>query len=131
MTRFLVVLIAGRRMRYLGIVFWPAVAMVGAAFAGKLGGLITSDTGSYVPSSAESTKVLEVRPPFSSPDTLPAIVIYDRPSGLTAGDQAKIAADVTAFGHGKHLDGQITGPIRAADGSAAPGVAPCTHEPCG
>ncbi len=34
MTRFLVVLIAGRRMRYLVIVFWPAVAMVGAAFAG-------------------------------------------------------------------------------------------------
>lgn len=124
MTRSLVVLISGRRMRYLVLVFWPAVAMVGAAFAGKLGGLITSDTGSYVPSSAESTKVLEVQPPFSSPDTRPAIVIYDRPSGPTVGDQAKIAADVTAFGQRKDLDGQVTGPIRAADGSAAQGVAP-------
>jgi hypothetical protein len=36
---------------------------VGAAFAGKLGGLITSDTGSYVPSSAESTKALEAEHP--------------------------------------------------------------------
>lgn len=121
MTRFLAALIAGRRMRYLVIVF---VAMVGAAFAGKLGGLITSDTSSYVPRSAESNKVLEVQPPFNSPDALPAIVIYDRPSGLTAGDQARITADVTAFGLRKDLDGQVTGPIRAADSSAAQGVVP-------
>jgi RND superfamily putative drug exporter len=52
-------------------------------------------------------------------------VVYDRPSGLTAADRAKAAADAASFGRVPGvLHGQVTGPVVSADGKAAETIVP-------
>jgi putative drug exporter of the RND superfamily len=124
MTRSVAGLLTGRRIKYVIIVFWLVVAAVAGPLAGKLTGVEKNDAKSWLPGSAESTKALDVQSAFASPNTIPAVVIYERSSGLTAADRAKIAADAQAFGQLRELDGKVTGPIPAADGKAAQSIVP-------
>jgi RND superfamily putative drug exporter len=116
--------ITHRRGKYLIIVFWLAVVVVAGPLAGKLSGVEKNEAKSWLPGSAESTRALDVQSTFSSPNTLPAVVVYERPSGLTPDDRAKIAADAGQFGRLPDLDGKVTGPILARDGTAAQTIVP-------
>src|SRR2546429_9882133 len=71
------------------------------------------------PAKAESTQALDLQARFQSPNVFPAVVVYDRASGLTAADRAKAAADARSFAglHGVG-PGQVAGPIPSADGKA-------------
>ena len=56
---------------------------------------------------------------FQSPNIFPGVVVYLRPSGLTAADRAKAAADARKFAAIPGVvPGQIVGPIPSADGQA-------------
>ncbi len=96
-----------------------AVVAVAYPLSGKLKGAEKNDTSQWLPAGAESTKVLEAQAHFQSPNLSTAIVVYDRPSGLTAADRAKAAADARRFAaiHGA-VPGQVVGPIVSADGKA-------------
>ena len=73
----------------------------------------------WLPGSAESTKVLDVQAHFQSPNVYPGVVVYERPSGLTAADRAKAAADARMFaGLPGVVPGRCMGPIPSADGQA-------------
>jgi putative drug exporter of the RND superfamily len=124
MTRSVAGLITGRRIKYVIIVFWLVVVAVAGPLAGKLTGVEKNEPKSWLPGSAESTKALEAQAAFASPNTIPALVIYERSSGLTAADRAKIASDAQAFGQLRELDGKVVGPIPAADGKAAQSIVP-------
>ena len=78
-----------------------------------------NEASAWLPANAESTKVLDLQSHFQSPNIFPAVVVYDRASGLTAADRAKAAADARSFAglHGVGA-GQVTGPIPSADGKA-------------
>ena len=53
------------------------------------------------------------------PNVNPAVVVYERASGLTAADRAKAAADARSFaGLPSVGPGRVTGPIPSADGKA-------------
>ena len=117
-------IIVGRRTKWLVLVFWLiAVAGLGS-LAGKLSGVEKNDAKSWLPGKAESTKVLDAQKAFQSPNTFQAVVIYERASGLTAADRAKVAADIKQFPALATIDGQITGPIFAHDGKAAETIVP-------
>jgi RND superfamily putative drug exporter len=124
MTRGLAGVITGRRTKYLIIVFWLAVLAVAAPLAGKLTGAEKNDAKSWLPGAAESTQVLDAQANFTSPNTIPAVIVYERPTGLTPADQAKIAADARTFAANPDLDGKITGPAVSADGKAAQVLVP-------
>ncbi len=124
MTRSVAGLITGRRIKYVIIAFWLVVVALAGPLAGKLTGAEKNDAKSWLPGSAESTKVLDVQSSFTSPNTIPAVIVYERPSGLTAADRAKVAADAQTFGQLKSLDGKVVGPIPSADGKAAQVVVP-------
>jgi RND superfamily putative drug exporter len=111
--------VTGRRTRYLVLVFWLAVTVIAAGLAGQLSGVERDDAKSLLPSNAESTRVLDIQTSLTAPETMPAVVVYERPSGLTAGDRAKVETDAATFGGGTTLD-----PIFAADGTAAQIVVP-------
>ncbi|MET7670185.1 MMPL family transporter [Micromonospora luteifusca] len=98
--------------------------VIAAGFAGRLGDVQTDDVAATLPGSAESTRVLDVQTSFASTDTLPAVVVYERTSGLTEADRAKVTADAQAFGQRPDLDGQVVGPLFAEDGLAAQIVVP-------
>ena len=89
----LVGFIAGRRTKWLVRVLW-IVALVGLSpFSSKLAGAQKNDAVQYLPSSAESTKVFNQTKAFIG-DTIPTSIIYQRTTGITGADRAKIAADV-------------------------------------
>ncbi|GAA3198648.1 MMPL family transporter [Dactylosporangium siamense] len=116
--------ISGRRIKYIFVIFWLAVAAFAGPLAGKLTDVERNDAKSWLPGGAESVQVIDVQSSFASPDTVPAIIVYERSSGLTGDDTTKIKADAAAFGRLAELDGTVTGPIPTKDGQAAQIIVP-------
>src|SRR5215472_713173 len=116
---------AGRRTKWLVLVFWLVIVAVAGPLSGKLTGAEKNDASSWLPPKAESTLVLNLRSQFVSPNVYPAVVVYERPGGLTAADRAKAAADVSGFkGVPGAVPGQVTGPVMSADNKAIVTVVP-------
>jgi RND superfamily putative drug exporter len=110
---------SGRRAKWFILAFWLIVVALAGPLAGKLMGVEKNDTSAWLPAQAESTKVLNLQSRFISPNVFPAVVVYDRASGVTAADRAKAAADVRSFARQPGvLASQVAGPITAKDGKA-------------
>jgi RND superfamily putative drug exporter len=110
---------ADRRIKWLMLVCWLVLFVVALPLTGKLTGAEKNDSSSWLPPKAESTQVLNLRSQFVSPNVYPAVIVYDRASGITTADKAKAAADVAAFGRvAGVVRGQAAGPFPAADGTA-------------
>ena len=110
---------AGSWTKWLVVGFWLVVVVVAFPLSNKLMGAEKNDASAWLPANAESTQVLDLQSRFQSPNIFPAVVVYDRASGLTVADRAKAAADARSFAglHGVGA-GQVTGPIGSADGKA-------------
>ena len=80
---------SGRRAKWAVVVFWLIIVAVAGPLSGKLTGAEKNDSSSWLPAKAESTKVLDLQSRFQSPNIFTAVVVYDRPSGLTSADRAK------------------------------------------
>ena len=116
---------AGRRTKWLVLVFWLVIVAVAGPLSGKLTGAEKNDASSWLPPKAESTQVLNLRSHFISPNVYQAVVVYYRPSGLTAADRAKAAADATRFaGVAGVLHGQVIGPFTSTDRKAIETIVP-------
>lgn len=66
----------------LGSVFGPA--------AGKLSSAQQNDNATFLPARAEATKVIDEQKKFVSESTLPVVVLFTDPAGISASDQAAI-----------------------------------------
>ena len=110
---------AGSWTKWLVVGFWLVMVVVAFPLSNKLMGAEKNDASAWLPANAESTQVLDLQSRFQSPNIFPAVVVYDRASGLTVADRAKAAADARSFArlHGVGA-GQVTGPIGSADGKA-------------
>ena len=109
---------AGSWTKWLVVGFWVVVLAVAFPLSKKLMGAEKNDASAWLPAGAESTKVLDLQAQFQSPNIFPAVVVYQRASGLTAADRAKAAADVTSFiALPGVVPGQVIGPIPSADGN--------------
>jgi len=80
----------------------------------------TNEASSWLPGSAESTRALAASEAFSSPNMIPAVVVYERDSGITEPEMAKASADAEAFGQLEGLGGDVEGacPLRGRPGPA-------------
>ena len=96
-ARSLFALPAGRVAKWVVLAAWVAVAALVAPFAGQLQSVQQNEASSFLPSSAESTRALELQPQLPGGDSLPAVVVYRRGSGITPADQA------LAAGHQREL----------------------------
>jgi len=110
---------AGSWTKWVVVGFWLVVLVVAYPLQSKLTGAEKNDTSSYLPSSAESVKVLDVQSRVQPPNTYSGVVVYYRASGLTAADRAKAAADARRFAglHGV-VPGTVAGPVPSGDGTA-------------
>ena len=116
---------SGRRAKWAVLVFWLIILAVLGPLAGKLTGAEKNNAQSWLPGSAESTKVLALQSHFQSPNIFAGVVVYDRPSGLTSADRAKVAADARQFaGVSGVVHSQQQGPFFAKDGKAAEIIVP-------
>src|SRR6266536_5072795 len=112
---------AGSWTKWVVVGFWVVVLVITLPLSSKLMGAEKNDAKTWLPANAESTKVLDVQAHFQSPNIFPAVVVYERASGLTAADRAKAAADARSFAGVPGVGaspGHVVGPIAAADGKA-------------
>ena len=80
----------------LALVFF-LVGLVGGSFQGKLSEVQKNENSSFLPRSADSTKVADEQQKFASIQSIPGSIVYQRKGGLTAADRRTIAGDVAAF----------------------------------
>lgn len=127
MNRKMANVVCGRRTKYAVVAFWVVAIAILGGYGAKLADVEDNQAVSWLPGSAESTKALSAQEGFQSPDTLPAVVIYQRESGLTEADKAKGVADASTFqalegtkakGRTVKIDGEIVGPQFSPDGKA-------------
>ncbi|MFC1410301.1 MMPL family transporter [Streptacidiphilus sp. N1-12] len=123
-ARRLAALPCGRRGKWVVLVSWVILLLVLAPLAGKLTNAEDNQASSWLPGSAESTKVLNLETQFSSTQTAPTVVLYTRDGGITAADRAKATADAAAFASAPNVKGAIEGPIPSQDGKALQTVVP-------
>src|ERR1700759_4129279 len=116
-ARAIITFASGRRAKWGVVVFWLIIVALAGPLSGKLTGAEKNDSSAWLPARAEATQVLNLQSPFQSPDIFAGVVVYDRPSGLTSADRAKVAADAHRFAQVKGaVPGQVTGPVFSRDG---------------
>lgn len=118
MVRKLASLPSGRVAKWVVLALWTLLLVPALLLAGKLGDVEENDNSAWLPGNAESTRIVDRAEKFRLADTLPAIVVYDRPGGVTPADMAKARADAEAFKGIRNVVGQPQGPVRAQDGKA-------------
>jgi len=124
-------LVCGRRTKWIVLAFWAAVIFFMGPLAGKLTGVEKNDNSAWLPGSAEATQVLELQTRFRSADIAPAVIVYERTSGITPADQATVADDARELASVDGVVGQVIGPIPASDGQALQLVVPIEIDAAG
>ena len=71
---------------------WLAVGAFTGPYAGKLSEVAVNDSSAFLPSSAESTEVIDLQADFSDTEAAPVIVVAERSGGLTGEDFAYLEA---------------------------------------
>jgi RND superfamily putative drug exporter len=117
-------LVCGRWSKWIVLALWVAVLAVAAPMAGKLTGVEKNDNSAWLPGNAEATQVADLQKQFQPDDIAPAVIVYERASGITPADQAKVAADVKALAAIPGVVGQVIGPVPAKDGKAVQVIVP-------
>jgi RND superfamily putative drug exporter len=75
---------AGRRARFVVLVAWLVIVAGIGSLAGKLDSVVKNEAESFLPGSAESSKVLKDIKRYPKGQTASAVVLYRRPGGLTS-----------------------------------------------
>jgi len=126
LARGVAAVVCGRWTKWLVLAAWLVVLAVLGPLAGKLTGAESNDNSAWLPGSAESTTVLKLQRSFQTRDTAPAVVVYERASGITPDDMAKAADDAKAFAGTPGVDEKVIGPVPSADGKAIETIVPIT-----
>jgi RND superfamily putative drug exporter len=117
-------LVCGRWSKWIVLALWLVVLVVAGPMAGKLTEVQKNDNSAWLPGGAEATQVMELQSRFQPDDIAPAVIVYERPDGITPADTAKATADVAALGRVEGVVGQVLGPVPAQDGQALQVIAP-------
>lgn len=112
--------ITGRRTSWIALLIALVIGLGLASFAAKLGDIQQNDVASWLPGDAQSTVVLERSAQFSDPNALPALVVFENPSGIAPSLEA-ISGIVPTIEKLEGLDqaAEVVGPTRSSDQQAA------------
>ena len=80
--------LTGQVTKWIVFAAWIVVFVVASGFAAKLTDVQNNEASSWLPASAESTKVLDELSTAVDPNDIPTLVVYDRSCGLTQDDLA-------------------------------------------
>ncbi|EHI39413.1 hypothetical protein OPAG_01839 [Rhodococcus opacus PD630] len=100
------------------VIVWLAVGGFGGPFAGKLSSVQQNDSTSFLPASAEATEVSALQKGFTDTQFVPAIVVAERTSGITAADTEFLAGTANSFAGSEGFGDEVSPPIPSADGRA-------------
>ena len=83
--------VTGPRGRWVTIIVWVVLAGAGVVLHARLGEVTAAGQSSFLPAHSQSTRVVSLlKSKFHGGENIPLFVLFDRPSGLTAGDRAAI-----------------------------------------
>ena len=85
--------LTGRVTKWFVLVAVLAITAIMAGFSTQLAEVQNNEASSWLPESAESTKVLEELSETVDPNDIPTLVVYHRDGGLTDDDLAAMEAD--------------------------------------
>jgi putative drug exporter of the RND superfamily len=117
-------LVCGRWTKWIVLALWLGILAVLGPMAGKLSSVQQNDNSAWLPGNAEATEVIELGKRFQTDDIAPAVIVYERRSGLLPGDAGKVEADVARLQGVEGVRGEIVGPIPAEDGQALQVIVP-------
>ncbi|MFJ7213935.1 MMPL family transporter [Amycolatopsis sp. NPDC098790] len=106
-----------RRLRWLVpallVIAWLGLGGFGGPFAGKLGEVAKNDNAAFLPRSAEATEVSDEQKAFTPRQVLPATVVAERTTGLTADDRRFLDAKAAELGTVPGVVGPLGQPEKA------------------
>ncbi|PZG02391.1 MMPL family transporter [Micromonospora deserti] len=103
---------------------WLVVGALAGPYAGRLGEVATNDNAAFLPADAEATRARELAGGFVDRQTTPALVVYERTSGITDADRQRVATDAARFAEVPGVVGPVPPPIPSEDGQALQVVVP-------
>ncbi|MEU9829302.1 MMPL family transporter [Micromonospora chersina] len=103
---------------------WLVVGGLAGPYSGKLGDVATNDNASFLPADAEATRAQDLAAGFVDRETIPALVVYERTSGITPADQQRVQADAARFAELPGVVGPLPPPIVSQDRQAVQVVVP-------
>ncbi len=115
---------SGRATKWFVAGFWILVFGAALVPAGKLSSVLKNDSISWLPTTAESTQVLQRMEPFQSQNEIPAVVVYTRSGGVTPADTEAVTAQVAKFDALEAVKRDSFGPVPSQDGQALQVVVP-------
>lgn len=93
------------------ILAWFAVFGAGGSAFGQVNDVAENDQVQHLPASADATKVHELESDFRGDDVIPAVIVFDRSSGVTDADRAAIDDMVE---HLSDMDGVVADGVSPA-----------------
>ena len=115
---------SSRVTKWLVAAFWIILAGLLAGPAGKLQGALNNEAASWLPENAQSTQVVNQIEAFQSTNEFPAVIVYERPSGITQEDLAAVSAQVAKLNALPSVKSDVVGPIPSEDKQAIQVIVP-------
>jgi RND superfamily putative drug exporter len=107
------------------VLVWLGVAGAGGSAFSQINSVATNDQSQQLPASAEATKVQEIQKQFRASGVIPAVLVYQRDSGLTDADRALITHQLADLDGVKGVASGTASPaIVSEDGQAAEAFVP-------
>lgn len=101
---------------------WVLVGGPLGSYQGRLGEVQDNDTSSFLPATAEATRVDELQRSFNRADVVPAVVVVEREGGLTEADLAWLTGATQRLGGLEGVTGLAGPPEVSPDRAAAQAV---------
>lgn len=102
------------------IVIWLSLGSIGGPYFGKISEVASNDQATFLPESAESTKVNAELKKFQDSNTIPAVIVFHNDNETLSNDS------ITAIGNATSnlteldaVEGSVSPPIVSDDGKAA------------
>ncbi|SCE98372.1 putative drug exporter of the RND superfamily [Micromonospora coriariae] len=106
------------------VLAWLVIGGVAGPYSGRLGEVATNDNAAFLPTDAEATRAQDLAGEFVDRQTIPALVVYERTSGITDADRQRASADVARFAQVPGVVNPLPPPIPSEDGQALQVVVP-------
>jgi putative drug exporter of the RND superfamily len=105
------------------LVVWLALGGLLGPYAGKLGDVATNDPASFLPRSAESTRVIDAQKSFQHEETMPAVVVWTAPEGTIDRQQREAATrSLASLTGSRGIVGKPSPAVSSEDGRALQGA---------
>src|SRR5690554_179777 len=99
---------------------WLGVFAAGGSSFSRINEVATNDQAQHLPASAEATSVQELQAKFRDSDLVPAVLVYERATGLTDADKREIERQANRIASVRGVEADAVSPtIFSEDGQAA------------